>query len=303
MNNVIQENAASFVEAAEKVEEEKAIEATGTEAVEEQPQKTEEPEDKFSSRFAAMAKREREFLEKQEAWKKERDERDAHYKSQEEKYSKYESFQDKLNNDPLSTMAEYGWDYGKLTDKALGLAQEEADYDPRKEIEALRNELKRRDTEAADKAAAAAKEEEDRRVQQENDKTLDSYRVQVREVVGDAAKYELISAHDATEDVLTLAIEYYKKYQEILAPEKAADMVEAELEAQARKFLALTKFKNQDSKESQSEKESLGYKAPTPSKTLSNENTAGNNPLASESRYMTDEEQSKRRSASMLKWD
>ena len=278
------------------------IEETPQEEVILDQQEVETPEDPMSSRFAALARREKMLHEKERQFKASLEERERSFKEREAKYSGWEDADAALNEDPLAWLEGKGWNYSKLTDKALGIQAEEQEYDPKSEIQKLREELAKRDED--EKTRMEEKQTTEQQAVQEA--SLNEYRVQIQNIVeSDQDKYELINLKGAQEDILEVAIEYYQTHQKVISAEEAADLVEKYLEEEAATYLKATKFTNREEKQQPLQDTSFENKpTPSPSKTLTSNNTAGNNPMQTQThRRNLSEEESKKEAAKLLKWN
>ena len=274
------------------------VEVLEGEAVEEE--KVEGEEDQMGSRFAALARREKALVDRERQMKTDYEAKEAAWKEKDEKYSSYSGMDEALKEDPLKWLESKGLSYSNLTDRALGIEAEEQSYDPRSEIQALRDELKQRD-EASEQSK---KDAEEQAVKDREAQGLSDYRGQIDTVVDDNEKYELINIKGAKDDVVQTAIEYYNKFQKLLSAEEAADMVEEYLTTEAQKYMKANKFTKKELDMNEAlEANSPSLQANVP-KTLTNSNSSGNNPIAPQTtrRRMTEEE-SKREAAKLLNWN
>ena len=274
------------------------------ESVEEESQ-PEVQEDSMSTRFAALARREKMLQERERKLKEEFEGERSKRQSEADKYARYDSLKERFETDPLAVMEEHGWSYDQLTDRILG-AEDRTDFDPKAEIEALREELKRRDEDASNQAEEQLLAEEEAQVEQ----YLNDYRGQVQKVVEqDRDKYELVHLNNAQEEVLNVAAEYYKTHQQLISAEQAADLVEDYFTEEARKMLGTKKlgqYRESLNIEDRNDRPTVEATKPVisrePPRTLT-QNLAGNNPIPqpTSGRNLT-EDASKKEAAKLLKW-
>lgn len=266
-------------------------EAEGSQAgQEESPQK-----DEFSSKFAALSRKEKELRQRQQEFDAKYSEYEAWKKSQEEAEANKEPelpLEYKLRKDPLGTLQELGIGYDKLTDLALNdgklpadmqmdLMRRELEDKYSKELESIRTELADRDKRAAEK---------------EYEQTINSFKTELTDFVNEGEKYELIRANDAVDLVFDVIEHNYNTNGTILSHEEAANIVESQLEEELKRILpkAADRFGYRKAEEKPVEK------PVAQSPTLSNSQTShvstnGSKPLS--------DEESLAAAAQLIKWD
>lgn len=263
-------------------------------------------EDEFSSKFAALSRREKQLREKEAHMQGQYEKKlaeleariEAMQKPQVEEVAKPKELplEYRLKKDPLGTLKELGLSFDQLTNLALNdgkltpemqmdLMRQEIDQKYSSELESLRNDLLERDR----------KQEEAK-----YNETVQNFQAELANFVNDNDQYELIRANDATEVVFDVIEQHYNDTGRILSKQEAADQVEAYLEEEVEKLLKLNKLKNklapQDAvRKVESPEPTQIQKAPT----LSNAHSAA----ASNIRRPTSREDSVSIAASLLKWN
>lgn len=237
------------------------------------------PEVDFSSKFAALARKEKALTRKQ--------------KESDEKYGKFAEYEKALNDakkNPIKFLEAAGLSYQQITDYLLN--------DGNPSVENQIEELKAQ-------YAADAKAREDRETKEASDKK-DAEAKHYQEIVETHKKqinafldsnrdtYELCALHGAAEDVFEVIEEYYNTNNEILSIDKAADAVEKYLEAEAEKLFVTKKFA--------AKRQTLtdGSKTLQPMATKTITNNMGEF-SASDFSHLSDE-QSKKEAAKLIKW-
>jgi len=183
------------------------------------PKKTEE-ELKFASRFAAMAKKERELQAREKALKEEA-----------AKYSDYERAVKEAKQNPVAFMEKHGLTYKEVTDFILN----DRKLSPEAQIKQMRDQME------ADKKERLDAEQKRQAEWIEN--TYRQHKAEIRTYCDKATDAcELIRASESYDAVFEVIEAYYQKTGQVLPIDKAASEVENHLEAEGRKLLALKKF-------------------------------------------------------------
>lgn len=257
-----------------------------TEVVEDTPAAVEPPSE-FSSKFAALARKEKFLRQQQDALKAEQEK----IKAQQEKYGSYETARERAKTDPIAYLEAAGLSYSEITDYLLTKGEKPSTDAEIKRLEALieQERLDRR------QGAEAAEREQQERI-------VASYKNQIKDTVAEhSEKYELIQAHEAYDVVYGVVENYYESTGKIIELEKALEHVETELENQARRLLQLKRFapKIEAPTEDETPPPSSPVVAAPPTRTLTNAQTAAAPPTTSE--WLSDDE-SKRRAAALIRW-
>jgi len=245
----------------------------------------------YASKFAALSKREKRIQEQLNELKLSKSE-----------VEKFNSLKLKVKENPLSVLDEYGITIEQLLTHSLGedappLSESDRLDLMKKEIQALRDEQAER-LEAEKKA----KETED---QSRIEEAILAHRFKIEEHVSkNSEKYELLHLNgDAGLDLVWEVTEqYFEQNQKVLSPDEAADKVEAYLEQEARKLLAVKKLSPKTdslSRVNELMERQINPQAPKTSYTLSQD--LQTTPQAREY-HSVDVEESKARAAAMLKW-
>jgi sRNA-binding carbon storage regulator CsrA len=269
--------------------------------------KKSEPEIDFSSRFAALSRKEKQLLEKERKLKEL--EKQSH-----EATSKYQSYEEKLKQfkaNPDLLLQEVGISFEDLVNLKLGINQpEEKQVDPNELYKQLKQEMQ--------EELEKIKKEKEEEKQQESAQIIENFQNDIRNFAKkNADKYELINYQGDYDLVFEVVDEYYAQNGELLSIEQACDHVESYLESLVDGAVKLKKFESKfapkkeavaEAKE-QSVAEAIVNKPSEPVRqrsveekrptTLSNSLNSGNSSTRSAA---LDLEESKRRAAQLLRW-
>lgn len=241
----------------------------GQTPVESQAPAKPQTDDKFASKFAALARKEKEIREHNQRFMSEKQKLDADKaemaKWKAEQQSEKERLIGEIKSNPLKWLQENtGYDFESLTKMQLNeqnptpemlikRTREELESGYKKELEALRQSMK-------------DKEEQEEKTKYEQ--TVTGFKSQIADYVeANADTYELIKMNDAQDLVFDVIQEYYQESGKILSIEEAAKHTEEHLETEARKVLEAKKFKQTPKQPSEPAKQG----APTLSNTLAAE--------------------------------
>lgn len=262
------------------------------------PESTLKPQEdpKLASRFAALARKEKQFLEEKRA-----------LKEQQALVERYKQLEDLKKTNPAKWLQEHNLTFEQITHSLLN-SGEEAPKEPtwQDEVSALKKLLADRDAEAIKKQQEAE--------QQYIDEQVTIYKKSIEDLVsGEPDKYELIAANNAQELVFEVMEQYFlktavidektgliKKLGVVLPVSQVADHVEEELYAQSQKLLGLKKLKPKVSEPVvEAVKESIKPEAvresnPPSTMTLTNAKITGHTPVEQPTRKFNKEEAFKR---------
>jgi len=268
-------------------------------------------QDEFSSKFAALSRKEKEFRVEKEQWESQRSEYEA-MKAELEQLKAASNNNNDTNNEqvkeelpleyrlrrnPLETLKELGLDYSTLTDLAINdgkmspemqmkLMQEDLDSKYEKKFGSQIEELK---AEIAAKEKAESEARVQNAVEEFNNKINDH-------ITSNAEEYELISANKANNLVYDVIEQHYNDSGRMLDVKEAADAVESYLLDEAQKLMKLNKLSGLRKEAEPVNKPDLFRQSPT---TLSNVQSAQTPKLAE--RKLSNEE-SKAKAAQLIKW-
>jgi len=180
----------------------------------------------LGARFAALARREKEILQRERATKDAAAKRDAELA---ERLAKAESIEKKRaawSDDPLGLLEELGVTYQQLTERVLKHGEPATAEDRVAKLEArLEAEAKARD-EAAAKAAEDVKSASAAKVES----SINAFKSSIKDFVSAGADtYEMIAAEDAHELVFDVIEAGYEKDGTMMSVEQAAALVESHL--------------------------------------------------------------------------
>jgi hypothetical protein len=242
----------------------------------------------FSSKFAALAKREKKILDQLNELKATKGEVD-----------KINSLRSKVKENPLSLLDEFGITMEQLLTSSLGAdapAEEVNELDLlRKEIEAI----KRSETERLDADRKAREDADNARIEE----AITSHKLKIQDTVSkEPDKFELITlkGEDGLDLIWQVTETYWEQQGRVLSPDEAAMMVENYLEDEAKKLFSVKKLGakiepkvNQSLTESHINPFKQGYTTLTQELQTSPQSKA----------YApVDLEESKARAAAMLRW-
>jgi small-conductance mechanosensitive channel len=195
-----------------------------------QPQVAKPSVDEFSTRFAALTKKEKALQEQQ-----------AKAKAEAERYAKYMDLEQKAKENPLSVLEAYGVDLDSLLLATLG--EKKAPPTVEEQLAELKAQLQKEKDDV--KAAEEAKRlEAEKAYQSSIDEAILNHQNAITDLLSkNKDKYELISHHGVEDLVWETTEAYYEQYGKVLTPSEAADMVEEHLFQQTQKALELSKFK------------------------------------------------------------
>lgn len=195
-----------------------------------------EKKESLSSQFAALAKKEKRIVNKQQ-------ELEIQNKELQEKLKSYEQFEAKKKNaktNPLEFLSEGGLTYDEITQYMLngGIPKEK---DKTTELEERFNKLisdneneKKQREEAELKAA-----------QEQEEKAIAQFKDSVKKHIKDKGElYELVNLYDAQDLVISTIEAHFEKTQQILDTDTAAELVEKHLEGEVKKLATASKFKD-----------------------------------------------------------
>jgi hypothetical protein len=233
-------------------------------------------EDLFTSRFAALSKREKKIIEER-----------AKFKEVEGKFKELEAI--KEGKDPLKALEYHGYSLDDVIAHALG-EDNKPEVDP---VEQMKQEFE------AYKKSQEDKVEEERKAREEQnqnsiDEAINNHKQAIDSHISqNADKYELINNQSEQELVWEVTEAYFNEHGEVLSVEDASNKVEKYLEDQVRDMLKLNKFNNLKSEQMQDN--ILGKKE---SPTLTSDHT----PSTPVSTRTLSYEESLKEAAKFLKW-
>lgn len=238
----------------------------------------------LSPRFAALAKREKVLVEREKA-----------AKEKEKAYSEWQKAKEQARLDPMAFLQAHDLSYDQVTEFLLN----DRKLTDAQRLALVEERLKKEDEDRT----TAAKEAQRAEVQ----RTIDSHKDAIKTFVdSDADTFELTRANDAYELVYSVIEQHWEESGQILPIEQAAKEVEAYLETQAReRVLKLKRFQpKQDAKTDATPATTTPVAEPEtrrPAPTLTNASVSSAPPADSDDRRHMSDEESKRRSAQLLR--
>lgn len=185
-------------------------------------------------RFALLSKREKQLFEKERSWKDQLKEKETLL----QKLKEYEEIKSLLADNPLAAFDKLGMSYDDVTKKVL--TNPEQNYSNKlktyeEKLEQLHKTIEDLNSKLENKEKAQA--------EQANEQIVTQFKNQIKaDVSKDLDRFELINKTESY-DLVYLAIKsYFDQTQEVLAIDKAAELVESHLETQAKMFLGAKKL-------------------------------------------------------------
>lgn len=199
---------------------------------------------------------------------------EARFKAAEEKEKKLS----RLKEAPLEILQELGTSFEDVANAVLKSGEPESEQqkairvaeEARQEVERLRRE----------------REEEIERIQNlQLQRAVEDFRFKISDTIKkNAEKFELVAAYEADNLVYDIVQEYFNKHNEILDPEKAAELAENFLEQRVERLVKTKKIQSRFKPQQEQEN----------SVTLKNSDQSFSAPVKSNSAPMTREERLKR---------
>lgn len=243
-------------------------------------------DDKFASKFAALARKERLTVEREKALS----EREKQLQEKAQLIEAEEQFRAEVKANPHKVLERYGITYDELTRYLLtdGMPQPEDKLTKvEQEIQQLK-ELREQEKREAEESRLKAEEEFVESTIQRYKEEIDTY------IQENSSEYELIIANNAVNDVYEVCQEYFLQTGKVLAPAEAAKWVENHYLEEAEKLLKLNKIAARVKPEPQvaTETKSNGAREQVTPKTLTN-NQVLSDPISRPNQSMTREERLK----------
>ena len=256
----------------------------------------------YSSRFAALSRREKQLMERERKLK----EIESKYKDNDSNYQSWEDRKQKYKQNPDAIFDEIGLSFDELLNHKLGLNKEEVSNDPDSMYKKLKADLQ-----AEIEAKERAREEQQLKLQkereeQENTEVIESFKSELVDTLKkNADKYELINYQGNYDLVFDVIQQYFTDHDEILPMDQAADHVESYLESLVDGATKLKKFQNKFAPKMESSQPSNG--APTTNSAEDKMPKTLSNALNSQNSSFNDKplsiEESKKRAAALLRWN
>ena len=245
-------------------------------------------EEDFSSRFAALSRREKEIREYE-----------SRIKEKESKYSGFEDLASQAKENPLAVMEKYGLNLDDIISASLGSEKPEPTLED--EVRSLKAQIEEDRLRQQEEALNKEKMQQEAEEQAMND-AIEAHKLQITSEIQDTEKYELINFQDAGDLVWQVTEEHFDSTQEVLEPAVAAEMVEKYLLEQYSKAAKLKKLQEKLKPEPEEQKELKFEDRPLPkleSKPTLSESFSS---PAGEKNYDLSVDDSLQRAAALLKW-
>jgi hypothetical protein len=260
-------------------------------------------EDPFSSKFAALSRKEKALLEKE-----------LGIKEKEAKFSEYETKRGRAKTEPLAYLKD---EYGLSLDDLIKLAANDNHPTPEMlakkaldEVETWKKQQTEEKKKAEEEAKTRAQKEEEAKIEQ----TIYGFKKEIGSFLeSNSDKYELTKNHDeGAELIYNVILKHHQQSVEegnprVMSIEEAAESVEKWMDGEIDRYMGLKKLQlkvgGKRTEDATNAEKVLAASAPSDSspKTLTNALESQTPPPSDAGKPMTLEE-SKRRSAAMLKW-
>lgn len=233
--------------------------------------------DEMSSKFAALAKKERITrlaqynLKQKESAIAKREQEIA--QRQQEIEDRFKLWDEEFKKSPIEAIKKRGYSYEDMTKAALN----DGKFDPATEVKEVRSELQRlRDEQAQEKQKN--KEDQEAKNQADLKDTIDRFRTNIGEhIESNKEKYEFTALFDASEHVFETVDRHFEATTaagkpKIMSIDEACELVEKYLEGEVERMA--TSSKKFQSKYSSTKKEPEQKAPPKNSVTLTNEHSS-----------------------------
>jgi hypothetical protein len=285
MSEQVQEVVEQVVEQAQTEQKPQEIEA----------KEPEKQQDDFSTKFAALSRREKQLLERERKLKAMEEE----ITGKSSKLSQWEERKKLFKENPDELFNEIGLSFEDIVNKKLGIEPEEKQLTPDEVYKKLQAELESK--------FKKLEEEKQKQIEEENAQILSNFKNDIESyLTKNADKYELINYQKDFDLVFDVVQEYFDQNGEVLSIEVAADHVEKHLEdlvSGATKLKKIAskfapKIENQPDLKSAIETDKAKDKkvAPTLSNELNSRSSTTKGPAISL-------EESKKNAARLLRWN
>jgi len=234
---------------------ESQVNETKVETVEDKPK-----DPMLSSRFAALAKREKSIVRRAQEIKQVEQKLQEQAKTLEEKMKIFEV----AKTNPMEALKQLGLSYQDITNFVLN----DSKITPDTEIKHVRTELESFKKQQEEKERLRL-ESETQRAQLEAQEVINDFKSNINEfLTSKPDDYELTTLHEAQELVYATIEEHFNNTKRVLSIKEAADLVEKYLE---ERIEASTKTKKLSSKFKLADSKAEEKASPAPSKTLTNQ--------------------------------
>jgi hypothetical protein len=269
------------------------------EPVEEKKEPAADP--RFSKKFAALSRREKQLKAKEAAYSKRLAELEKRLEKPEPESIPEPvpeiPLKNRLRTDPLKALAEIGLPYEKLTELALN----DGNLTPDMQMKLMREEIETGYKSKFEELEKRMSEKDQTAKAARYDRIQKNYLNKVGDFVDkNPETYEFVKANNATNVIYDVVEQHYKESGKILTIKEAADAVESHFEGEAEKLLKLKKvgarlkaFMNQPKEP----------KTPTPNKPVTLTNAHSQQSLEEQTKRLLSEEESKLEMAKMLTWE
>ncbi len=209
-------------------------------------------QDKFSDKFAALTKKERELLAMQEELKKWRSEKEEHEKKYSE-LSKWKQEQEEIEKikeiDPLEYLGKKGLDYEKLTEHVVNRDDYAKDAEFRslkKEMVGMKEYIEDLKKEIKGFQESYTQEKELSKKAQEEQAT-NQYLDSIKEFIDEKAEeFELVKTYGDPKDILDMQVKYYEHHNKPASLDELLGhyekYLEEKMEEQYNKMKGLKKY-------------------------------------------------------------
>ena len=200
--------------------------------------------DEFSSKFAALSRKEKQIRERERQveqriaqFEARMAELESAKKEPEVQKEPEVPLEYRIRKNPLQTLEELGYSYEDLTKMVLNDGQMSTDMQMKLMREELERDYRSKFEELENKLTEKEKAEEEAKYNE----TITQFKQDINDFVNNSEEYELIQANEAYDLIYDVIEQYYEENQRILDTKEAADQVEQYLEEELRKVLEKSK--------------------------------------------------------------
>jgi hypothetical protein len=256
-----------------------AASPVATQTPETEPQKTDpvapatepaKPADPMASKFAALAKKERQARLLQSQAKAQAD---ALAKREAEIARREKEWDEEFRRNPLAALKKRNLTYQDITNAALN----DDKFDPATEVKSVKDEIERLRQEQAEKERKAQEDAKAQQAQAEA-QAVEAFKERIgQHIESNGEKYELTNLYDASELVFQTVEEHFARTKKVLSLDEACGLVESYLESEIER----TAKQSKKFQSKYGQPKPVEEKKPAPSKTdttLSNHLNAPTSP-------------------------
>jgi hypothetical protein len=231
-------------------------------------------EESMASRFAALAKKNKQVDQKERAAR----DREAALEAREAKIKELEERLNapKAKKNPIQLLMDEGYTLAEANEFYLNNEMPTAEH----KVKNLETRLEKFEREAREKDEKRAADEKSS-LEAQNQKVIEEFKVSIGSFIEkNSEKFELVKLYDAKETVFQTIEQYFEQHQKVLSIDEAAQLVEAYLEDELDKATKTKKYQSKYATQKEAKGSEDSNDKDLTHKTLSNTLTSSpSNPL------------------------